>query len=193
MFCGQIADDLLMRIGSFAREWVLNSAAPAHAFPARLRRLLLRWCGIAIPDDVGIPHGVFIRGRDLNIGPGTWINVGCHFDCGAPIWIGANCNIGPGVMILTSTHAAGDGTRRAGVAYCAGVVVGTGTWIGARATIMPGITIGRGCVIAAGAVVIRDTDPDGLYAGVPAVRVRDLGRPSDLRSVTAVNGARGSA
>ena len=43
-----------------------------------------------------------------------------------------------------------------------------------RAIILPGVTIAEGCVIAAGAVVNKSTEPDGLYAGVPARRVKDL-------------------
>jgi maltose O-acetyltransferase len=39
---------------------------------------------------------------------------------------------------------------------------------------MPGVTIGDGCTIASGAVVTRDCEPDGMYAGVPARRVKDL-------------------
>jgi maltose O-acetyltransferase len=38
--------------------------------------------------------------------------------------------------------------------------------------IMPGITIGEGTVIAAGAIVTKDCEPDALYAGVPARRLR---------------------
>ena len=183
-----------MRIGAFFRELMLNNIAAANLAPSWLTRILLRWSGIRIPVDGGIRHRFFIHGRDLHIGPGTWINVGCHFDCGAPIEIGAHCNIGPGVMILTSTHVPGDDKRRAGGAHCEGVVVGAGTWIGARATILPGVTIGRGCVIAAGAVVHRNTDPDGLYAGVPAVRVRDLRPSSDAGRLASVEGlARGAS
>jgi maltose O-acetyltransferase len=40
--------------------------------------------------------------------------------------------------------------------------------------VLPGVTIGAGCAVAAGAVVTADCEPDGLYAGVPARRVRDL-------------------
>ncbi len=36
----------------------------------------------------------------------------------------------------------------------------------------PGVTIAPGCVVAAGAVVTKDTEPDGVYAGGPAGRVR---------------------
>jgi acetyltransferase-like isoleucine patch superfamily enzyme len=45
--------------------------------------------------------------------------------------------------------------------------------------IMPGVEVGPGCVVAAGAVVIKDCEPNGLYAGVPAKRVRDLDDSSD--------------
>ncbi|WP_447643573.1 acyltransferase [Nocardioides zeae] len=52
--------------------------------------------------------------------------------------------------------------------------IGNGAWIGARALILPGVSVSEGCVIAAGAVVNRNTEPHGLYAGVPARRIRDL-------------------
>jgi maltose O-acetyltransferase len=165
-----------MHIGACGREFALNRLAAAQTCPDGLRRRLLRWCGIEVPADGGIRERFFIAGRDLRIGGGTWINRGCHFDCRGPVEIGENCNLGPGVMVLTSTHVNGDETRRAGGAICEAVAIGDGTWIGARATVLPGVTIARGCVIAAGAVVHRDTEPDGLYAGVPAVRVRDLPR-----------------
>ena len=41
-------------------------------------------------------------------------------------------------------------------------------WIGTRATILPGVTLGRGCVVAAGAVVTRDVPPLAIVGGVPA-------------------------
>jgi acetyltransferase-like isoleucine patch superfamily enzyme len=42
--------------------------------------------------------------------------------------------------------------------------------------IMPGVSIERGVVIAAGAVVTRSCAAHGLYAGVPARRIRELPR-----------------
>jgi acetyltransferase-like isoleucine patch superfamily enzyme len=41
-------------------------------------------------------------------------------------------------------------------------------------SVMPGIVIREGCVIGANALVTRSTEPNGLYLGVPARRVRDL-------------------
>lgn len=46
-----------------------------------------------------------------------------------------------------------------------------------RAMLLPGVTVGKGCVVAAGAVVAADCAPNGLYGGVPARRIKDL----DLR------------
>jgi acetyltransferase-like isoleucine patch superfamily enzyme len=78
-------------------------------------------------------------------------------------------------MVLTSTHEPGDHENRRGRYTTAPVTIGAGSWIGARATIMPGVTIGEGVTVGAGSVVTRDCEPDGLYAGVPATRVKELG------------------
>jgi acetyltransferase-like isoleucine patch superfamily enzyme len=45
-------------------------------------------------------------------------------------------------------------------------------WIGTRATILSGVRIGRGAVICAGAVVVKDVQPYSIVAGVPAVEVK---------------------
>jgi maltose O-acetyltransferase len=52
--------------------------------------------------------------------------------------------------------------------------VGDGSWIGANVTILPGVTIGKDCVIGAGAVVTSDCAPNTVYAGVPARPIRML-------------------
>lgn len=57
------------------------------------------------------------------------------------------------------------------------VNIGRKAWIGIGARVSNGstkrpITIGRGAIIGAGAVVIRDCDEGGVYAGVPARRLR---------------------
>ena len=48
------------------------------------------------------------------------------------------------------------------------VIIEDDVWIGANATILMGVTIGRGCVIAAGAVVNKDCPPYCVLGGVPA-------------------------
>ena len=47
--------------------------------------------------------------------------------------------------------------------------------------VLPGVTIGEGCIMGAGAVITQDTEPDSVYLGVPARKVRSL--PKDERKV----------
>jgi acetyltransferase-like isoleucine patch superfamily enzyme len=60
------------------------------------------------------------------------------------------------------------------------VRIGDGSWIGARAIILPGVTIGRRCLVAAGAVVSKDVPDDTLVAGNPARVVRELVYPAGV-------------
>lgn len=51
--------------------------------------------------------------------------------------------------------------------------IGDDCWIGRRAIIMPGVEIAKGCIIGAGAVVTKNTQPYGIYGGVPAKRMKE--------------------
>jgi carbonic anhydrase/acetyltransferase-like protein (isoleucine patch superfamily) len=48
------------------------------------------------------------------------------------------------------------------------IVIEDDVFVGIKATIMPGVTIGRGSVVAAGAIVTKDVPPDSVVGGVPA-------------------------
>ena len=50
-------------------------------------------------------------------------------------------------------------------------VIGDDVWIGFGAIVMSGVRISEGCIIAAGAVVTKDTDSYSIYAGVPARKI----------------------
>ena len=66
------------------------------------------------------------------------------------------------------------------------VIIGDDVWIGDRVMILPGVEIGRGAVLAAGAVVTRDVPPYAVAAGVPARVIRD--RRSGTRASGPSNG-----
>ena len=46
-------------------------------------------------------------------------------------------------------------------------------WIGHNATIVGGLTIGKGAIVAAGAVVTQDIPPCEIWGGVPARKIKD--------------------
>jgi acetyltransferase-like isoleucine patch superfamily enzyme len=48
------------------------------------------------------------------------------------------------------------------------VIIEDDVWIGSRALILHGVTIGRGCIVAAGSVVTKNTPPYSIVGGVPA-------------------------
>ncbi|MNP69519.1 Maltose O-acetyltransferase [compost metagenome] len=87
------------------------------------------------------------------------------------------------VMLCSSTHEPGDVSRRAGKPSGKSIKIGDGTWIGTRAVILPGVTIGEGCIISAGAVVTKDCEPNAMYAGVPAKKIKELDSTTKLHAV----------
>ena len=151
----------------------VNSLAASPLAPRVVRWAILRGCGLDVMA-WNISPRCFFGGVDVKIGRGTYVNRGCVFDALAPIEIGDNCALGIEVMLLTSFHDLGGTGRRAGALRSAPVSLGNGCWLGSRAVVLPGVRIGDGVVIAAGAVVTRDCAADGVYAGVPARRVRSL-------------------
>lgn len=155
------------------RGFFINGLAASSLLPNPIRAQLMRLYGIRTRTH-GIRPNCYFAGRDVTIGEGTFVNYRCFFDGSAPIHIGRNCGIGMEVLFCTSTHFPGPPTERAGRVHPQPITVGDGCWIGARAVILPGVTIGDGCVIAAGAVVSKDCAPNGLYAGVPARRIKEL-------------------
>jgi maltose O-acetyltransferase len=155
------------------RDVLINACAGSSIVPAPLRCLAYRAYGMRI-ETWNIRASCFFTGRAVTIGRGSFVNYGCFFDELGTIQIGEHCQIAQQVSFVSSGHAIGPPDARAGEIVAAPVAIGAGTWIGARATILAGVTVGEGCVIAAGAVVTRNCDPNGLYAGVPACRIRDL-------------------
>lgn len=53
-----------------------------------------------------------------------------------------------------------------------GVTVCDDVWLGYRATVLDGVTIGRGGVVASGALVTKDVPPYTIVGGVPAKPIR---------------------
>lgn len=143
-------------------------------WPIRLRALLLTLQGGQVHGSVRIFAGTAIVGRQLRIGPRTFINAGCHLDATEELVIGADVHLSPRVMVLTVSHAIAGPERRGGGVERAPVHIGDGAWIGAGAIIFPGVKIGHGAVVGAGSVVTKDVEADHLYAGIPAKPVRAL-------------------
>lgn len=162
----------LFQFRQAVRDLVVNGLLASTLIPSTHRWRLLRFARVRVCRG-GINPGVWLGSTStISIGEGTFVNYRVRIDGSTSI--GRDCNIGYEVMFCSSTHELGTPTRRAGRATSAPITVGDGTWIGARAVILPGVTIGDGCIVAAGAVVASNCEANGVYAGVPAKRVKEL-------------------
>lgn len=133
------------------------------------------------------------RGSDLHIGRGSrfWapvgIAIGSHVYIGKEVHIEANVDIGDHVLIGNRVAFVGRNDhdyRAIGVPVRFGrwigdpalpeslrderVVVEDDVWIGFGSTLLTRVTVGRGAIIAAGSVVVKDVPPYAIVGGNPA-------------------------
>ena len=116
-------------------------------------------------------------GYNVNIGIGSFINSGCVLLDAAPIRIGENVLIGPGVQILTAYHGITVAARRKALTHAKPITIGDDAWIGASSILLPGVTIAAGAVVGAGSVVTKNVAPLTVVAGNPARVLRELEAP----------------
>jgi len=79
--------------------------------------------------------------------------------------LGRGAFIGPGVMMMNDSTFASEGYDEA---LLEGVMVEEEVMVGGAAVLLPGVHLGRGAVVAAGAVVTRDVEPGATVFGMPA-------------------------
>lgn len=154
---------------------VFNEVLGSELIPAFLRTKIMRLAGFNLSPECTIWAGGSFRSRKIEIGSDVFINVGFFFDGYDQCTIGNRVRVGQFVRVITATHEVGPPEQR-GVVEVTGrpVCIEDACWIGSGVTILPGVTVKRGCVVAANSVVMDSTEEDGLYAGYPARRVRDL-------------------
>lgn len=163
--------------GKLGAHWRRNLYARigSELIPASVRTRMLRRLGAQVADTACVWSGCHFQSMRFSLDAHVFINVGFFFDGAAMLRIERNVRIGQFVRVITATHDIGPSDQRCTIrAIEAPVTIERGCWIGAGVTLMPGVTIRRGCVIGAGATVLSSTEPNGLYVGTPARRVRTL-------------------
>ncbi len=125
-----------------------------------------------------------IIGRGAYIGTGVRLGANCKVQNHALVYEPANLEngvfIGPAAVLTNDEYPRAinpDGTRKSGADWePVGVTLREGCSIGARAVCIAPVTVGRWATVAAGAVVTTDVPDFALVAGVPARRIRWVGR-----------------
>lgn len=164
-----------------AAEWALRNAAYVGAQPTVLGRPKVNATDLVVGDHFKIWSAnnrlTLITGWGrIRIGDRVFVNSGVIIMSVIEVTIGNDVAIANEAYIVdTDSHGVeGRPVKNRPVR------IGDGSWIGARAIILPGVTIGRRCLIAAGAVVSRDVPDDTLVAGNPAQVVRELVYPEGV-------------
>jgi acetyltransferase-like isoleucine patch superfamily enzyme len=107
-------------------------------------------------------------GDNSNIGPYSWVG------CSGHIEIGNNVMMGPRVNLLAENHnfeLTDIPMKEQGVTRGT-IVIEDDCWLGANCSVLSGVRIGRGAIVATGAVVTKDVPPYSIVGGVPAKVIR---------------------
>lgn len=111
----------------------------------------------------------------IEIHPGATIGKRVVIDHGHGIVIGETAEIGDDVMIYQGVTLGGTG-KDIGKRH---PTIESGVMIGAGAKVLGPITVGKNSKVAAGAVVVKDVEPNCTVVGVPGYVVRIDGEPVD--------------
>ncbi|MBI2362217.1 MAG: acyltransferase [Elusimicrobia bacterium] len=181
----------------------LTAILGAPCFAAlRLAQEFAVWRGLARCDEVGegvtARPGLFVLnkgrirlGRNVSFGSGVdlctyegglieigddvFIGNGCVIAAGrGTVRIGPDCLIAEGVSIRAGDHGmAPERPMRLQDAVFRDIAVGRDVWLAKGVAVIAGTRIADGCVVAANAVARGETEPYGIYAGVPMRKVGD--------------------
>lgn len=151
---------------------------PRISLSDKIRYLLLRFAGMKIEKST-IWGPVVIRPiggvKNISIGAGSFLNTETRFGVPADkVTIGENVQIGPRVSFETVNHGLKFVQGKGRGAWTKPIVVEDEVWIGAGSIILQGVTLGRGSVVACGAVVSRDVPAGVIVGGIPAKIIRKI-------------------
>jgi len=135
---------------------------PSH----HLRRFFYRLTGIKIGKGSTIHmYTRFYDPKNIEIGEDTIVGESVVLDGRSKLKIGNHVAIASEVMIYNSEHDVND---RDFTPINGPVIIDDYVFIGPRVIILPNVAIGKGAILAAGAVVTKDVPPFAITAGVPA-------------------------
>jgi maltose O-acetyltransferase len=181
----QIVNKFFVRIKTICLEFWLMILRFVGFIPLHfVRKLFYLFSGIDMPWNSTIHIGAcFFNPLNISIGHDTIIGDHCFMDGRAPLKIGNHVGIASQVLIYNDEHD----INSADYGNSFGPVeIGDYVFIGPRAIILPNVKIGKGAVVAAGAIVTKDIPEFEIWGGIPAKKISDrkidkpnykLGRP----------------
>lgn len=153
---------------------LITNWLPDNRFSIRLRGMLaspfFKKCG------KGLELGrdlTLLNSNNIEIGDNVYIAKGSWFNGLGGLIIEDEVVIAPYVTVSTMQHIFKNNSVRFGGSLPGKVKVGKGTWLASHVSVKCGVSIGKGCIIGANAFVVKNTDDNGIYGGVPAKFIKD--------------------
>lgn len=139
----------------------------AFAIPFRqiVAKKLFKSCGDGFVANEGCR---FNFANNIEIGRNVSWNAGCYLDAKGGIKLGDFSMLTEYVKIFTHSHSEGDHMVR----EYSGVEIGDYAKVYTAATILPGVKLGKGAIVATGAIVTKSVDEFTLVGGIPAKPMR---------------------
>lgn len=156
--------------------WILSDLFPGIIGVGFRYIMALRLCK-EIGKNVFFGRCVEIKNwENMKIGSNVSIHKDCYIDAFGGLDIGDDVSIAHSSSILSSDHTWDDINKpiRSNPLKKNPVKINNDVWIGCGARILSGVSIGNRCVVAAGAVVIKNIEPNCLVAGIPAKFIKSL-------------------
>jgi len=150
-----------------------------HKFNSLIQKLhtffIAKKLGSCGENSLFITFSKFFLPQNIHIGNDVFINQQCIFVGEEKITIEDNVSIGFRCMFITSNYEPYFNPRnQKRIKYFEPIVIEKDEWIGSGEIILPGVTVGRGSVVAAGAVVTRDVPSLSLVGEVPARVIKHI-------------------
>ena len=140
-------------------------------WPSAWKAALLRAFGAKVGRGVVLKPRIHVKYPwRVAIGDHAWIGEGAWLDSLGEIRIGAHACLSQGCMVETGNH---DWSRPAFDLVVKDVAVEDGAWAAVGSLLLPGSRLASHAVLGAGSVLSGDTEPYGIYVGVPARKVKD--------------------
>ncbi len=165
----RFASHIRLGRGSYLDEGVYIHACPAGV-SIGARTLVMHGAVLHVYNFRGLPHAGIRIGSDSLIGEYTVIRGQ------GGVTLGDRVYTSPLTQIIAVNHVFSDPARpfvEQGIT-AEGIVIEDDVWLGAAAVVTDGVRIGRGAVVAAGAVVTSNVPAHTVVGGVPARVIREI-------------------
>jgi acetyltransferase-like isoleucine patch superfamily enzyme len=165
----RFASHIRLGHGSYLDEGVYIHACP-QGVEIGANTLVMHGAILHVYNFRDLPHAFIRIGRDSLVGEYSVIRGQ------GGVTIGDRVYTSPGTQIIAVNHVFNDPDRpfvEQGIT-AEGIVIEDDVWLGSNCVVTDGVRVGKGSVVAAGAVVTKDVPPHTVVGGVPACVIREV-------------------